>query len=80
MEGRGTNSSPHTLLCYVADIACSTVNSQPSRRLADSVDSPGLLPPSPLRMLASDNYAWVYLGRGVGPEGVGPEGVGQDHA
>ena len=21
---------------------------------------PGLLPPSPLRMLASDNYAWVY--------------------
>ena len=22
---------------------------------------PGLLPPSPLRMLASDNYAWVYL-------------------
>ena len=24
---------------------------------------PGLLPPSPLRMLASDNYAWVYLRR-----------------
>ena len=23
----------------------------------------GLLPPSPLRMLASDNYAWVYLRR-----------------
>ena len=21
---------------------------------------PGLFPPSPLRMIASDNYAWVY--------------------
>ena len=29
-------------------------------RTATSSLVPGLLPPSPLRMRASDNYAWVY--------------------
>ena len=32
-------------------------------RITGLASFPGLLPPSPLRMLASDNYAWVYLRR-----------------
>ena len=34
-----------------------------ARTRARLASFPGLLPPSPLRMLASDNYAWVYLRR-----------------
>ena len=32
-----------------------------ARSLPTTHNVPGLLPPCPLRMLASDNYAWVYL-------------------
>ena len=39
------------------DDACTTSS-------AGAIDSfPGLLPPSPLHMLASDNCAWVYVWR-----------------